>query len=52
MWADILASYLIEVFLLLLYFGNVKQETPHLPSELQGNSLIDPSDQLEAKRHC
>lgn len=40
-------SHLVEVFLLLLYFGNVEQQAPHLPSELQGDSLIDPPDQLE-----
>lgn len=44
------APYLVEVLLLLLYFGNVEQQTPHLPSELQGNSLIDPPDQLEGSK--
>ena len=41
------APHLVEVFLLLLDFGDVEQQTPHLPSELQGDSLIDPPDQLE-----
>lgn len=43
----ITGDYLVEVLLLLLYFGDVEQQTPHLPAELQGNSLIDPPDQLE-----
>lgn len=43
-------SYLIEVFLLLLYFGNIEQQTPHLSSELQGNPFIDPPDQLEGNK--
>lgn len=47
---EISASYLVKVFLLLLYFGNVEQQTPHLPSELEGNSLIDPPDQLEGNK--
>lgn len=44
------AQYLVEVFLLLLDFGNVEQQAPHLPSELQGNSLIDPPGQLEGNK--
>ena len=44
---EVLALYLIEVFLLLLYFGNIEQQAPHFPSELQRNALIDPPDQLE-----
>lgn len=52
MWESrsVAAPYLVEVLLFLLYFGNVEQQAPHLPSELQGNSLIDPSDQLEGGR--
>lgn len=46
----VVSVYLVEVFLLLLYFGNIEQQTPHLPSELQGNSLIDPPDQLEGNK--
>lgn len=47
---EIPAPYLVEVFLLLLYFGDIEQQTPHLPSELQGNSLIDPPHQLEGNK--
>lgn len=45
--ASLPRSNLVKVLLLLLYFGNVEQETPHLPPQLQRNSLIDPPDQLE-----
>lgn len=41
------SPHLVEVFLFLLYFGNVEQQTPHLPAELQRNSLVDAPDQLE-----
>lgn len=39
-------SNLVIVLLLLLDFGNVEQQTPDLPPQLQGNSLIDPPNQL------
>lgn len=49
-WEGRTVKYLVEVLLLLSYFGNVEQQAPHLPSELQGNSLIDPPDQLEGNK--
>ena len=44
---EIWAQYLVEVLLLLLYFGDIEQQTPDLPSQLQGDSLIDPPPQLK-----
>lgn len=41
-----MTSYLVEVFLLFLYFGNIEQQTPDFPSELQRYPLVDPPNQL------
>lgn len=48
---ELVSLHLVEVLLLLFYFGNVEQQTPHFPSELQGNALVDPPDQLQEHNH-
>lgn len=50
MWESVNPN-LIEVFLLFFDFRNVEEQTPHFPSELQRDALIDPPDQLKEKTH-